>query len=231
MKILAAAVLGALSMAAPAVAQDASGTWEASFSTPNGPRPAKLTIKKTGEKLEGSIGGPQGDVAFEGTQKGADVTIGFTVQTGNGAFSITLTGKQDGDSLTGTADFGGAGQGEWSAKRQGAPADQPSGEIEKSMMDVSGSWALLVETGAGSVTPSVTFKQDGEKLTGTYVGQFGESAVEGTVKGAEISFGLDVNLQGSSIRVVYSGTVEKDAMKGTVRFGELGEGTFSGRRK
>jgi hypothetical protein len=31
--------------------------------------------------------------------------------------------------------------------------------------------------------------------------------------------------------VTYSGTVEKDTMKGTVKLGDLGEGTFKGTRK
>jgi hypothetical protein len=230
MKIPAAAVVCALSMAVPAAAQDASGTWDVTFNTPTGPRPATMTIRKDGEKLAGSIGGPQGEVAFEGTQKGPDVSIAFSVKTNDGTFNISLTGKQDGDSLAGMADYAGAGQGEWSAKRQGG-ASQASGNGEKGAIDVSGPWTLQVETGAGSVTPTVTFKQEGEKLTGQYSGQFGESALTGALNGADITFSIDVNFQGNTIRVVYAGTVEKDAMKGKVTFGELGEGTFSGRRK
>ena len=42
---------------------------------------------------------------------------------------------------------------------------------------------------------------------------------------------LDVTAEGNSVRVTYSGTVEKDTMKGTVKFGDLGEGTFTGTRK
>ena len=43
-------------------------------------------------------------------------------------------------------------------------------------VDVTGKWAANVETSAGSGAPNFTFKQDGEKLTGHYVGTFGEEA-------------------------------------------------------
>jgi len=41
--------------------------------------------------------------------------------------------------------------------------------------DVTGKWTFTVETGAGSGTPTMTFKQEGEKLTGHYSGQLGEA--------------------------------------------------------
>jgi hypothetical protein len=33
------------------------------------------------------------------------------------------------------------------------------------------------------------------------------------------------------VHIVYSGTATKDALKGTATFGDLGEGTFTARRK
>jgi hypothetical protein len=77
--------------------------------------------------------------------------------------------------------------------------------------DVAGAWALTVETGAGPGTPSVTFKQDGEKLTGTYSSQvFGEQQVTGTIKGNAITFSFTAALEGNKLTVTYTGTVEKD---------------------
>jgi hypothetical protein len=96
---------------------------------------------------------------------------------------------------------------------------------------VSGSWSIQVDTGQGTGTPSFTFKQDGEKLSGQYKGLFGEAPVTGTIKGNAIEFWVDVTVEGASARVTYSGTVEKDTMTGKVRLGDLGEGTFKGTRK
>ena len=98
--------------------------------------------------------------------------------------------------------------------------------------DVNGAWALTIDTGQGTATPSVTFKQDGEKLTGSYSSQvFGEQKVTGTVKGNAITFGFTGKMEGQSFTVTYSGTVEKDTMKGKVVIGDAGEGTFTGKRK
>ena len=93
--------------------------------------------------------------------------------------------------------------------------------------DVTGSWAFTVETSAGSGAPSMTFKQEGEKLTGKYNGQLGEADLDGTVKGNKIhiSFTISDNL------IEYDGTVDGDTMKGKVVLGTLGEGTFTGNRK
>jgi hypothetical protein len=113
------------------------------------------------------------------------------------------------------------------------PADDGSSRPQQDKsQDVSGTWALTVETTLGTGTPSVTFKQDGEKLTGTYSSQiFGEQQVAGTVKGNAINFSFTGAVEGTSITVSYSGTVEKDTMKGTVTLGDLGEGTFTGKKK
>lgn len=98
-------------------------------------------------------------------------------------------------------------------------------------VDVTGKWLFNVETAAGSGTPSMTFKQDGEKLTGHYSGQLGESDLAGTVKGADISFTFTVDAQGTMIKATYSGTADKDAMKGKVVLEGLGEGTFTAKRQ
>ena len=103
---------------------------------------------------------------------------------------------------------------------------------DASKVDITGKWTLQVETTAGGGTPTFTFKQDGEKLTGHYSGQLGEADFTGSVKGRDftLSFGLEV--QGLKIDVTYAGTIEgKDAMKGTVKLGALGDGTFTGKRQ
>ena len=98
-------------------------------------------------------------------------------------------------------------------------------------VDVTGKWAFNVETAAGAGTPSMTFKQDGEKLTGHYSGQLGESDLTGTVKGADISFTFTIDAQGTMIKATYTGTAEKDAMKGKVVLEGLGEGTFTAKKQ
>ena len=208
---------GATQGAAP----DISGTWELSVTTSRGVETAALTLKKNGEKFAGTVARGTEQAPAEATVKDKAVTIVITAQTQNGPATFTLTGAVTADAMSGTGEFGVRGSGSWTAKRAPAPA----------ALDVSGTWAVEVETGQGTGTPSFTFKQEGEKLSGQYRGLFGEAPVTGTLNGTAIAFSVDVTAEGNTVRVTYSGTVEKDTMKGTVKFGDLGEGTFKGTRK
>src|SRR5437016_3175487 len=54
--------------------------------------------------------------------------------------------------------------------------------------DISGAWQFTVETAQGSGSPTFEFKQDGDKLSGTYSGRFGTAPISGTVKGNDVEF-------------------------------------------
>ena len=107
------------------------------------------------------------------------------------------------------------------------------GAQDAAKVDVTGKWLFDVETGAGSGMPTITFKQDGEKLTGHYSSmQLGEADLTGSVKGREIAFNFTANVLDMPIPVSYTGTIEsKDAMKGKVVLAGLGDGTFTGKRQ
>jgi hypothetical protein len=100
-------------------------------------------------------------------------------------------------------------------------------------VDITGKWAFNVQTEAGSGTPTVTLKQDGEKLTGHYSSQtFGEQELTGSVKGTDLKFSFSADVQGNALTVTYAGTIEnKDSLKGTVDLGGLGQGTFTAKRQ
>jgi hypothetical protein len=108
---------------------------------------------------------------------------------------------------------------------------QATGAQEKPA-DVAGTWAITVEIGGNTGTPTLTLKQDGETLTGTYSSQvFGEQKVTGSIKGNSITFGFSASLEGTNVKVTYTGTVDKATMKGKVTLGELGEGTFTAKKQ
>jgi len=99
-------------------------------------------------------------------------------------------------------------------------------------VDVAGKWALTVETAAGTGTPTIVLTQDGETLAGTYSSEvFGEQKLTGTIKGDAISFGFTGTVQGSTVTVTYMGTADATMMKGKVTVGDLGEGTFTGKKQ
>ncbi len=94
--------------------------------------------------------------------------------------------------------------------------------------DISGKWSATVETEAGSGTPSFTFKQAGETVTGTYSGQLGDAPLTGTIKGDEIEFSFKAAPQGDTIIIHYKGKLTgANEMKGTVDLGGMATGTFT----
>jgi hypothetical protein len=97
--------------------------------------------------------------------------------------------------------------------------------------NVTGDWAFEVTTDQGSGSPTMTFKQDGEKLTGKYNGQFGSADLTGTVKGNAIQFSFTIDVQGQQAPATYKGTVEKTTMKGTMDIGGMVTGTFTAKKK
>lgn len=98
--------------------------------------------------------------------------------------------------------------------------------------DISGAWIFDVITDAGGGTPTFTFKQSGEKLTGRYSGQLGEADVSGTVKGSAVEFSFEVSGGGEKLKVTYQGTIESAlTMKGSAEFGSLGKGTWTAKKK
>ena len=107
-----------------------------------------------------------------------------------------------------------------------------AGAGQAAKTDVTGKWAFNVETGAGSGAPTITLKQDGEKLTGHYSGQLGEADLTGTIKGQEFTFKFTVDAQGNNLECTYTGTAEsKDSLKGKLDIAGLANGTFTAKKQ
>jgi hypothetical protein len=94
---------------------------------------------------------------------------------------------------------------------------------------VDGTWILSVSLGDGQ-GGDATFElaeNEAGRITGTYSGAVGQAEVTGTVNGNEVELSFD----SQAGKITYKGTIEGDAMKGTCTYGQLGEGTFEGKRK
>jgi len=229
---LLAAALCIVAMPGPAAAQDAdvAGTWQVSITTGQAQgRSGSLVLRREGKNLVGTFSAPQGDQIVDATVVDKMVTIWFSVRTQNGLTNVSMKGTVDGDTMKGTIDFGDRGQGQWTATRGAVGAGVA--QAGEARTDVTGTWTFQVEFSGGSGTPTMTFKQEGEKLTGQYSGQLGEAPLTGTVKGNAIEFTFDITVEGTAAHIVYAGTVDKDTIKGTARFGEFGEGTFTAKKK
>ncbi len=98
--------------------------------------------------------------------------------------------------------------------------------------NLTGRWACHVETENGSGDPVFTFVHAGNNLLGTYQGRLGDAVVFGFVgKTNSVRFSFDTKREEQQIAVTYSGEIENDkSMKGKVKFGDLGEGNWTGKR-
>jgi hypothetical protein len=102
---------------------------------------------------------------------------------------------------------------------------------ETPKIDVSGTWDLTVDTPQGAMSLTSTFKQDGEKLTGTQSSQMGEMPLEGTLKGADIAFAIVIDMQGQQMTIAYTGKVDGETMSGTIEFGSFGSSTWTAKKQ
>jgi hypothetical protein len=114
--------------------------------------------------------------------------------------------------------------------QQAAPPPPPPPAAAK-LPDVSGTWELNVESPMGSRASDAIFTQTGETLGGKMVSPRGEVPLNGTIHGDAVNFGINVNVQGQSLQIDYTGTVTGDTMSGTVVFGSFGDGKWTGKRK
>jgi hypothetical protein len=103
-------------------------------------------------------------------------------------------------------------------------------EILAQDVDLSGKWALTVESPNGTGQRELTLVQTGNELTGEIISSRADGELTGTVDGNEITFVAVVYMESGSFDITYHGTISGDEMKGTVDFGDYGSGTFTGKR-
>jgi hypothetical protein len=96
--------------------------------------------------------------------------------------------------------------------------------------DVTGAWDLRVEAPEGTATPTMDLVQEGEKITGTYMGQMGKARLEGTVQDDRIQFSLTLRFKDRNYPIAYTGTITGSTMAGTAQFGDSGTGRWTAQR-
>jgi hypothetical protein len=90
--------------------------------------------------------------------------------------------------------------------------------------DATGTWKWTATRGDKTIESTAKFKQEGEKLTGTYTGANTESPIEeGTVKDNVVSFKVTREFGGNKFTIKYSGTLSGDTIKGKTSFERDGQ--------
>jgi hypothetical protein len=94
-----------------------SGAWAMTVQTPQGDMPSDATFTQDKESLKVSMTGSQGTISGEGTIKEGSVQWTMTINTPQGDFTLSFTGKVNGDTMSGEVQLGDFGTATWSAKR------------------------------------------------------------------------------------------------------------------
>jgi hypothetical protein len=96
--------------------------------------------------------------------------------------------------------------------------------------DISGSWTLMINGPQGPVDAEATFKQDGDKVTGTMSSMAGETSVAGTLTGSALELAFNVVTPNGPIDVKMTAEVSGAEMKGVVDY-SMGTADFTGKKK
>ena len=95
-------------------------------------------------------------------------------------------------------------------------------EDKKPPAKVDGTWTWTYKTREGQdATAKLKLKQDGDKVTGTYIARAGqEDAVQnGKLVGDQLTFDVTRDVNGQKMKFEYTGKVEGDTITGKITFG------------
>lgn len=93
---------------------------------------------------------------------------------------------------------------------------------------LTGKWRMSIEMEQGRGTPLLELTEKDGKLSGTYTGRYGASAVDGTVDGKKVAFTVAM----STTSLAFRGELKDDGtLAGTASFGEMGDVTWTAARE
>ena len=111
-RMMAAVAVAVAILAAVVQAADVTGKWTGQVPTRDGgTREATFNFKQDGEKLTGTMTGPQGDIELkDGAVKGDDVSFNVALSFGGNDVKLIYKGKVAGDEIKFTRQREGADQ-------------------------------------------------------------------------------------------------------------------------
>ena len=218
------AVLLVALAAAPAAAQiNVTGDWDMTIESPQGANTVKVTLTQDGEKVSGLFKSQMGELPFSGALIGVDLKFGFSLPIQGQSLDITMTGKVEGQTMAGKVQFGGFGEGDWTAKRAVAetaasPSTTTSTTTTAPAAPAAASavggekWDVTFKTPQGDLPAVVTVRAEGTKIQGTISSQMGEAPFTGTLDGKALKVTFDFATPNGTVPIVMTGDIEGDTI-------------------
>jgi hypothetical protein len=94
----------------------------------------------------------------------------------------------------------------------------------------SGQWHVEFATPLGQRAVTMTINQTGTKLSGHVVDPYGEYDLKGGIAGRQVTATWSAPDEGKMLEITMHGTLDGNAIEGTAKIGDLGEGALSARR-
>ena len=97
--------------------------------------------------------------------------------------------------------------------------------------DFAGKWTAAIDTQIGVQNYTYDLKVEGTKVTGTAKSQNGESQIQdGAIKGDEITFVENLDFQGQSLKITYTGKIAGDEIKFNRKVADFASEDFVAKR-
>lgn len=96
--------------------------------------------------------------------------------------------------------------------------------------NVAGDWNMTIDSDQGSLSATMTFKQDGEKVTGSMPTDQITFEFEGTISDNKLELVAEIDAGGAFLEVILEATVDGDEITGTLDFGGYGGGDITATR-
>ena len=98
-------------------------------------------------------------------------------------------------------------------------------------MSVNGTYKIELTTTVGTQSIELTLMADGDSLSGTMDGYFGQQSFSGgTVKGNDVSWSVDLESPVGEMKLDVKGIVSGDEITGQVQIGSFRPSEFKGTR-
>lgn len=225
-----------------------AGDWDVTIQSAQGTNSMLVTFKQDGDKISGLLKSAMGELPFQGgTLTGNDLKFDFSIAIQGQPLEITMTGKVDGPTITGKAQFGAFGDGDWTAKRveasaaagpgasaaAGAPAGATAapGGAAASALGLNGKWDVTVKTQAGDLPVTAELTVTDGKVTGSLAGPTGPVDVSGTFDGNTLKLEFTAKTPQGDIPVSMTGDLNGDSIvNGKAEFGGMGQGEWTAKR-
>ncbi len=191
----------------PADKPNPTGTWKWEVNFNGQTFDLTLKLKIDGDKLSGTMIGPNDQETAIEDAKFADDKVSFSVvrEINGNKTTRKYTGKLSGDTIKGKSESERDGQTtsrDWEAKRETAKAP-------------AGTWKWTVEFGGQSHDMVLELKYEGDKLTGTLTRDDQKSDIkDAKFADGKLTFTVERDLNGQTMTFKYTGKVTGDALEG-----------------